>query len=45
MGKAVIDDLIVIEKLWKTKLNPSLMHNDEEAEQESATHIAKTCES
>lgn len=33
MGKAVIDDLIVIEKLWKTKLHPSLMHNDEEAEQ------------
>lgn len=31
MGKAVIDDLIILEKLWHQKLHPSLQHSDEEA--------------
>lgn len=31
MGKAVIDDFVVLKKLWRTKLHPSLHHNDEEA--------------
>lgn len=31
MGKAVIDDLIILEKLWHQKLHPSLKHSDEEA--------------
>lgn len=36
MGKAVIDDLIILEKLWHQKLHPSLSHSDEE----SATILA-----
>lgn len=31
MGKAVIDDLIILEKLWHQKLHPSLKHSDEES--------------